>query len=439
MRKLTLNPSHLPHFKLESNKFAGRNLRRRNVGLKVDFNVSLKNGRIQNPGKIEVADWTINDLLERGANLVLFTHLGRPQAGCDPNTSLKPVAEFLADKYGRDMVVNGEDLITPDPHRFLQTDQYINGALKAAAKDLGNNGRMLLAPNVRWARYEQEKPEVIEHQELAQEMLGLTGGLVVFDAAAVWNKEHASITSLLRQAGLYNIAWGSHAQKMVTLLVNKFTGEIPRPYVLHISGTKADKMGYILDFLGNVTIDNILVSGNIANGLMQAMGKPVGAAAGTYQEKDLAKAAKVVAHPRFAEVVELPQDFMIAKPDFSDRRYLGKGEPIPEGYRQFDIGNEAAELYAGRLAAAGLAVNSGVPGAFDIKGADPFEEGTRTVLKGLAKAKKSINLGGDGGIAANHYLTPEELEHIEVLVAGGSFLHGMAHRNFPVAEVFLGL
>src|SRR3989338_75243 len=430
---IKLNPTHLRHFRPINTISIGRGV---TVALKVDFNVTIKDGKIQNPEKIRAAFRTIDHLLASGANIVIYTHLGQPKKGCEAKTSLNLVADFLAEKYGRDTVINGESLITPDENGFLPTEQYINKAVREAAVGLGGKARILLMPNVRWAAYEQAKPTDPGHQALAQAMLGLSDGFAVFDAAAVWNKEHASFTTMLRLAGLNNIAWGFHAHEMAELLVRRFTGDIPRPYVLHISGTKADKMGYILDFLGNPQIDSILVSGNIANGLMEVLGRSVGAAAGTYGAPELEKARRIVNHPRFGGAVSLPVDFIIARPDGSDRRDLAQGEIIPEGFRQFDIGRETASLYAKILATAGLAVNSGVPGAFDF-GNPPFEEGTKVVLPGFARAKQSINLGGDGGIAAEKYLAPEELALTEVLVAGGSFLHAMAHQTFPVAEVFL--
>jgi 3-phosphoglycerate kinase len=350
---------------------------------------------------------------------------------------LGPVVEFLANRYGKNAVINGETLIEPDPAGLLPTERYINDRVKAAAASLGGESRILMMPNVRWAQDEQEKPDVEGHQELAREMLGLTDGQVVFDAAAVWNKEHASITTILRLAGLDNIAWGFDARKMVTLLVDRFVQDVAGKYVFHVSGTKADKMELTLDLLTNDNISDILVSGNIANGLMQAQGRPVGAAAGTYGEKELKQAGKVIKHPRFMQIVSLPDDFMIARPDGSERRYLPPGETIPDGFRQFDVGKITADKYAKIMAGAKRAINSGVAGAFDLE-KDPFEEGTKMVLKGFAQAEESINLGGDGGIAAKKYLSPAELAHVEVLIAGGSFLYAMAHRTFPVAEVFLG-
>ncbi|MFH1684260.1 MAG: phosphoglycerate kinase [Candidatus Margulisiibacteriota bacterium] len=431
-------PAHLKYFaRLDQKQFLPR-IEGKTVILKADWNVTIKDGQIQNPEKIDVAFQTLNHLLAHGANVIILSHFGRPKDKYEGKFSLRPVAEYVADIYPSAGVVFAGDAVDPVEGRLFATDEFVNSAVQAMANDLNDHAssRIMLMENVRLAKSEQLDPRSQAYQQFTDALLDLSDGLVVFDAAAVWDKSHASITGILERAGQNRIAWGFHAHQQITELTESFTGELPAPCVIHISGTKPEKIKAIGGFLDNESVTSILVSGNLANGFLEAKDVPVGEAAGIY---DLKLIKKIIARDRFQSVVHLPTDFVIARPDGSDRQTITLASSgIPEGFRQFDIGSETAISYADILSQAALAMNSGTAGAFDLK-VNPFEDGTRTIFQGFARAARKTILGGDGGIAAKKYLTAEQLRDIDINVGGGSILHFLAFQTCPVAEVFVNL
>jgi len=408
---MKITSAHLKHFPSASKLFSGPQVAGKTLLLKADLNVTLEDGTIQNPEKIAAAFPTLDHFLSLGADFVILTHLGRPKNGFDPKLSLRPVYDFLASHYGAHGVAFAGDTTSPT-----------------------GPSRITLMENVRFAPAEKISPDEPAYQELVRSLLGLCDGRVIYEAAAVWDKHHASITGILRTAGLNNIAWGFHAHKEIIKSVHSFTGETPRPYVVHVSGEKPEKIKAIGGLLDNPRVDSVLVAGKLANAFLEAQGIPVGEATGSY---DLEMVRAIMAHPRFKDIVSLPTDFVIAQPDSPDREVVGLNGIRP-GFRQFDIGPETARNYVRILAEAQTAVSSGTAGAFDLK-RNPFEDGTRTVLQGFTQAQNKIVLGGDGGRAARRYLSAKQLEEIDVNVGGGSILHFMAFQTCPVAEVFLEL
>lgn len=437
---MRIQQAHLPAFPLFTTKFTAGTLAGKTVIVKVDMNATVTDGIVQNPEKVMAPFATIESLINMGANVVLASHFGRPKDQYDQNHSLSPVYTHLLQsrlaKYGIGFA--GHHIVPRQDQTnrgLLSTYEYLNPAVEIAVSNLGPSQRIFLLENVRLAKAEKTDPNSAEYQELTKKILSLSDGIVIFDAAAVWDKEHASITGILRQAGIDNIAWGFHARQQIEELIRLMT-DPTRPFVFHISGTKPEKLKAILGLLDNPRVDQILVSGNIANALIEAEGIGVGKATGEYA-KHQETINQIVRHPRYDDVVSFPEDVVMAEPDrldLAEEMHLGNFY-IPDGYRAFDIGPETAKKYAQILAGAGLAINAGPAGAFDLP-EHPFVDGTRTVMQGLAQAGQPIILGGEGGVAANQLLTAEETAKIDIRVVGGAFLRSMA-GTFPVAEAFL--
>jgi phosphoglycerate kinase len=185
MGKLRVNPEHLPHFPLVT-KFAGQ-LRGKTVIVKVDWNATLKSGVIKNPEKIAVAYPTIQYVLGQGGNVILLSHLGRPEKGYEDKFSLAPVHQHVAAQFADYGVEFAGPLLPLALGKSLTTDEYVNEGIYTLAKKLGigSNARLLLLENVRFAEAEQKKPGEPGYEELAKALLSLSNGIVIHEAAAV--------------------------------------------------------------------------------------------------------------------------------------------------------------------------------------------------------------------------------------------------------------
>ncbi len=452
MATFQLTRAHLPILRQAriDKRFDPSDLEGKKVGLKVDHNVSFSpDGSIANPGKADVSQKTENHLLDAGANPIWATHLGRPKGEFDERFSTAPVQQYIAGKYTQHGILFAGNAVPAVEGRLLTTEEYISTGVREMAQGLGieSGNRGLYLRNVRHAAGEKLAPDTPGHKALADAHLSLTDGIVVFEAAAVWDKWHASITGTLIKAGPNNIALGFDTYNQAKSLINEFLFDVPRPYVLHISGTKPEKLEAILYLLDNLLVDKILVSGNIANALLEAQGISVGLAEGRYKKnQDVVR--QIIQHARFKEVVELPSDVVIASPDViienpdksnTDEVRLSTSSGIPAGFQAYDIGQDTGSSFAQILRGANTAVNAGTAGMVDFKpNAKLFAAGSTAVFNGLHQATKPIILGGDGGIAARLLLSTEDAAKIDIRAVGGSFLRAMAWRTFPVAEVFLG-
>ncbi len=342
----------------------------RRVLVRVDFNVPLDGGRITDDTRIRAALPTIGDLLDRGAAVILCSHLGRPKGEPRPELSLAPAAERLAELIGRPVT--------------LAADVAGPGAREAVGKL--EPGGVVLLENTRF-----EPGETGNDPELAKALAGLAD-LYVNDAFGAAHRAHASTAGV---AALLPAYAGLLLQREVENLTA--VAESPdRPLVVVLGGAKvSDKVGVIDRFLE--IADTILIGGAMCFPFYRAQGHSIGDSLCHDEDAPHAAAALEKAASGNCELM-LPDDLELGRAFSADTetRELD-GTDVPDGWMGLDIGPRSAAGYAGRIAAAGTVLWNGPMGAFEL---EPFAAGTRTVAEAVASSPARTVVGGGDSVAA---------------------------------------
>ncbi|MCY4214082.1 MAG: phosphoglycerate kinase [Gammaproteobacteria bacterium] len=362
--------------------------------IREDLNVPVRDGAVASDARIRAALPTLRLALERGAEIIVLSHLGRPQEGqFDPAFSLAPVAARLGELLG-------------------QTVPLLPGIEAAATAQ----GPISLLENTRFL-----KGEAANDNALAQ-LLANLGDIFVMDAFAVAHRAQASTEGVARHAPLA-CAGPLLADELEAL--SKALEKPKRPLVAIVGGAKVSTKLNVLDSLANVA-DCIIVGGGIANTFAAARGLPIGA---SLHEAGLkANAAQV------ADKVEVPVpvDWMVgARPRPDERAVLRLADQVADDEAILDIGPETARRLKARLAEAGTILWNGPVGVFEF---DQFGEGTRQIAEGIAESKAfSIAGGGDTLAAIEKYGVRDGISCIST--GGGAFLEFVEGKPLPGVAV----
>lgn len=367
------------------------------VLVRVDFNVPLKEGKVTDDTRIQAALPTINALLERGAAVILCSHLGRPKDEPDPAYSLKPVAEYLAEVIGQ-RVAFAEDCIGP--------------AAEAAAQAL-QPGEVLVLENTRFHKAEKKNDP-----EMARQLASLAD-LYVNDAFGSAHRAHASTEGVTHY--LPAVA-GLLMEKEIQYL-GQAIAEPKRPFVTILGGAKiSDKIGVITNLL-NIA-DQILIGGGMANTFFKAQGYPM--ADSLVEEEALELAGELL--KKGGTKLRLPVDVVIADAfdNEAQTRVIPVG-PVPDGWRILDIGPETVEKYSKVISQAGTVVWNGPMGVFEMP---LFAKGTFGVAQAIADSDAvSIIGGGDSAAAINQSGLADKITHIST--GGGASLEMLEGKVLP--------
>jgi phosphoglycerate kinase len=389
--------------KLTVRDLAAEQLRGKRALVRVDFNVPLDADRhVTDDTRIRAAIPTLELLLDRGARVVLLSHLGRPTGKPEAKYSLQPVATRLA------------ELLPGRKVSFVESTDS-DEALKAT-NDL-KPGEVVLLENTRFLGGEETNDERLSRA------LAALGDLYVNDAFGAAHRAHASTEGVAKH--LTPAVAGLLMEKEINYLHNAL--ESPkRPFVAVLGGSKiSGKIDVIEALLPKV--DALLVGGAMACTFYKAMGLETGKSLVEADRVELAKSLLDKAGTRLI----LPHDATVAPSieQGSAARTVGR-DAIPADQAMLDIGPRTAESYARAIAAAKTVLWNGPMGVFETP---PFDKGTRAIAEAMAKATAAgattIVGGGDSAAAVESAGLADKMSHVST--GGGASLEFLEGKTLP--------
>ena len=368
------------------------------VLIRCDFNVPFDaEGNISDPKRIDEAMKTICYLKDKGAAVILCSHLGRPKGQFNMKYSLAPVAEYLSKALG-----------TP----VKMAADVIGESAKAMAASL-QSGEVMLIENVRF-HAEEEKNDPVFAKELAS-----MAEIYVNDAFGTAHRAHASTAGV---ADYLPAVCGYLIQKEISIMGGALS-EPKRPFVAILGGAKvSDKIGVINNLLEKV--DTLIVGGGMSYTFMKALGYSIGTSICEDEKVELAKDMMAKAKEKNVKFL-LPTDNRIGDKYDPDCAYDEvSSDSIPDGWMGLDIGPKSEMTFAEAVKDAGTVVWNGPMGVSEW---DKFANGTIAVAKAVAESGSiSIIGGGDSAAAVEKLGFAEKMTHIST--GGGAsleFLEGL--------------
>jgi phosphoglycerate kinase len=377
---------------------ADLDIKGKSVFVRVDFNVPIKDAKVTNDLRIREALPTIRYGLERGATLVLASHLGRPKGKPKPEFSLAPVAARLSELLGK-KVVFAPDCVGPEVEKLVQS---------------ANPGDVILLENLRF------HPEEEANDSEFSKKLAALARIYVNDAFGSAHRAHASTEGITRYVD--KAAAGFLMEKELKYLGNALENP-ERPFVAILGGAKiSDKIEVIENLLGKV--DRLLIGGAMMFTFLKSQGKSIGKSLCEDDKLDLAKSLMERAQSR----IVLPGD-AIASPGMDDEKsaHVVPSGQIPENEMGLDIGPKTSAEYADIIRSAKTIVWNGPMGVFE---KDAFASGTIKIAQAVADSSAvSVIGGGDSAAAVAKAGVENKITHIST--GGGASLEFLAGVTLP--------
>ena len=379
--------------------------RGKRVLVRVDFNVPMQDGEVTDATRIERACETLEELVRKGAKVVVLSHFGRPKGKPESSMSLAPLVKPLSQALGGLDVRFAPDCV---------------GELAHAVVDALPEGGVALLENLRFHAGEEKGDPAFADR------LATLGDLYVNDAFSVSHRAHASVTGLAERLPPYA---GRLMQAELEALTAALGGA-ERPTAAVIGGAKVSSK---LDVLGHVLdrVDVLIIGGGMANTFLNAQGTNVGK---SLCEHDLAETARTIlakAEARNVAIV-LPDDVVVA----TEFKAGAKTRTVPADAVHademiLDVGPATVEKAEAKLAGCRTLLWNGPMGAFEV---EPFDHGTNGVARAAARLTqegklRSVAGGGDTVAALAHAGVLEQFSYVST--AGGAFLEWLEGKDLP--------
>ena len=370
------------------------------VLVRCDFNVKMENGVITSDKRIVASLPTIKYLIEKGAKVILCSHLGRPKGEYNPEFSMAPVAECLSKYLGQEVKL-AKDVVGDSAHE-----------LASSLKD----GEVMLLENVRF-----EPGETKNDPELSKKFASLAD-VYVNDAFGSAHRAHSSTAGV---ADYLPSAVGYLIQKEIKFIGGALENPV-RPLVAILGGAKvSDKIGVITNLLDKC--DTVIIGGGMAYTFFAAQGYSIGTSLLDSENIENAKAMMAKAKEKGVNFL-LPVDNVIADKYDENAQYMTiYSDSIPDGWMGLDIGPVTSELYAKSIKNAGTVIWNGPMGVSEW---EHFANGTISVAKGIADSHAiSIIGGGDSAAAVKKLGFADKMSHIST--GGGASLEYLEGKELP--------
>ncbi|AOT07010.1 phosphoglycerate kinase [Pseudoalteromonas luteoviolacea] len=381
-------------------KMADLDLNGKRVLIREDLNVPVKDAKVTSDARIKASLPTIKLALEKGAKVMVMSHLGRPTEGeYDAQYSLQPVVDYLNDVLEQNV--------------RLVTD-YLDGVEVA-------DNEVVVFENVRFNKGEKKNDEALSKQ------LAALCDIYVMDAFGTAHRAQASTHGV----GLYaDVACAGPLLAAELDALGKALDNPARPLVAIVGGSKVSTKLTVLDSLSTV-VDQLVTGGGIANTFIAASGNPVGKS--LYEEELIPEAQKLSAAAQANDGdIPVPTDVVVGK-EFSETAVavIKDASEVESDDMIFDIGPNTANELAKIIEQAGTVVWNGPVGVFEF---DQFGNGTEAIAHAIAKSKAfSIAGGGDTLAAIDKYGVGDEISYIST--GGGAFLEFLEGKKLPAVDM----
>jgi phosphoglycerate kinase len=371
-----------------------------------DLNVPIKDGRVQDDTRIDAAIPTLKDIAGRGGHVIVTSHLGRPKGRVDPQFSLRPVQERLAQKL-RD-------------RRVLFADDCVGERAREVVGEL-HDGDIAVLENVRF-----HPEEEANDPGFARELASLAD-LYCNDAFGSSHRAHASVVGVAD----YLPAYAGYLMLAELQALHDSLDDPRRPLVAIVGGAKVSTKAGVLRFL-LPKVDVLVIGGAMANTFFKAKGIAMGS---SFVEEEALDEARAVEQAAGGKLV-LPLDAVIArKMEPGQETRVVQIDQVPEGWMALDIGPDTAQLFAESVVGAGTVVWNGPPGVFEIP---EFAAGTRALAEAIAgSGAYSLVGGGDTAAAVEQLSLANRFSHVST--GGGATLEYMEGKELPGVRILNNL
>ncbi len=374
------------------------------VFVRVDYNVPLdkKTKKITDDARIQATLPTLRHLIDRGARIVLGSHLGRPDGQVKPELSLEPVAARLAEILGIDIAL---------------ADEPAGDGARKVVSDL-RDGQIAMLENLRFAPGEEANDEAFARQ------LASYADIYVNDAFGTAHRAHASTAGMVKFVGEKGA--GFVMAKEIDFL-SRLLGEVDRPYVAVLGGSKVSDKIEVLDALLD-RVNAIVIGGAMANTFLEAQGKSLGKS--RVERERLPNARNFLRKASEKKVtVYLPTDVVVATTmeDEAGSKVVS-ADQIPAESMALDIGPGTTESYKKVLGAARTVFWNGPMGVFE---KPKFAAGTNAIARALADNKLALTVvgGGDSAAAIAQAGLADKVSHVST--GGGASLEFVQGLDLP--------